>query len=111
MWTNGNWFPRDGDTCHVLYLQVRRCIGDGNCWKLRGGQQWIGRATSTDLPTCTDQGPVIVPIRGTRIESLAMGSVAPAHRQRGRLSGRAHLLHQRVIGEQPRVDHVTLAVA
>ncbi len=55
-----------------------RCIGDENCWKLRGGLQWIGHATSTDLVNWTDQGPVIVPIRGTWIESLATGSVASA---------------------------------
>lgn len=76
MWTNDNWFARSGDIYHAFYLQVPRAIGDDNCWKLRQGLQWVGHATSTDLANWTDQGPVIVPIRGTWVEALATGSVA-----------------------------------
>ncbi len=76
MWTNDNWFAKAGDTYHAFYLQVPRCIGDQNCWTLRGGLQWIGHATSTDLSNWTDLGPVLVPIRGSWVEALATGSIA-----------------------------------
>jgi len=76
MWTNDNWFAKSGDTYHAFYLQVPTCIGEGNRWTIGAKLTQIGHATSTDLRHWTDQGPVIVPIRGTWVEALATGSVA-----------------------------------
>ena len=36
MWTNDNWFARDGETYHAFYLMVPRCMGNANDWGLRG---------------------------------------------------------------------------
>lgn len=76
MWTNDNWFARDGETYHAFYLMVPRCMGDANDWSLRGKLTSIGHATSTDLVNWQDQGPVVVPIPGSWHSRLATGSVA-----------------------------------
>lgn len=77
MWTNDNWFAKSGDTYHVFYLQVPRCIGIANRWTIGGRLAQVGHATSTDLIHWTDQGPVIVPVPGSWVQALATGSVAP----------------------------------
>ncbi|MCC7494644.1 MAG: hypothetical protein IT204_19960 [Fimbriimonadaceae bacterium] len=76
LWTWDNWFARDGDTYHAYYLSVASCIGDPNDWGLRSGLVQIGHATSSDLRTWTDQGPVLVPQPRTPHSVLATGSVA-----------------------------------
>lgn len=75
MWTNDNWFIKAGATYHAFYLQVPRCIGAGNRWTIGGRLSQIGHATSPDLRTWTDHGPVVVPVPGTWVEMLATGSV------------------------------------
>jgi len=77
MWTNDNWFVRDGDTFHAFYLQVPAAIGNLGDWSRRAGWQHVGHATSTDLVRWTDHGPALVAVRGTwNDDSIATGSIA-----------------------------------
>jgi beta-fructofuranosidase len=77
MWTNDNWFCREGDTFHAFYLQVPAALGDPGNWALREGWQHVGHATSTDLVHWTDHGPALVAIRHTWNDlSIATGSIA-----------------------------------
>ncbi|TAJ48006.1 MAG: glycosyl hydrolase family 32 [Herbiconiux sp.] len=55
-WVWDFWTAREGDTFHLYYLHAPKELGDP---ELRHRNAAIGHATSTDLRTWTDHGPVI----------------------------------------------------
>lgn len=55
-WVWDFWLAVDGPTFHLYYLHAPRSLGDE---RLRHRNARIGHATSTDLRTWTDHGPVL----------------------------------------------------
>jgi beta-fructofuranosidase len=75
VWTNDNWFARDGETYHAFYLQVPACLG-GVEWGARARWEHVGHAVSTDLVHWTNLGPALVAVPGTwNDDHIATGSV------------------------------------
>lgn len=113
MWTNDNWFAEAAGVYHAFYLQVPTCMGDPNDWGRRALLAQVGHATSRDLWHWADCGPVIVPIPGTWLSSLATGSVAThagkwwmVFTARGRPAGvglavSEDLMTWRLVGDRP----------
>ena len=57
-WVWDLWLADDGSLFHLYYLHAPRALGDP---ELRHRNARIGHATSTDLHTWKDHGPVLVP--------------------------------------------------
>ena len=57
-WVWDFWFADDGDTFHLFYLHAPKSLGDP---QQRHRNARIGHATSEDLRTWTDLGPVLSP--------------------------------------------------
>ena len=57
-WVWDFWLADDGDRFHTYYLHAPRSLGDQH---LRHRNATVGHATSADLATWTDHGPVLTP--------------------------------------------------
>jgi beta-fructofuranosidase len=67
-WVWDFWIADDGTTFHLYYLHAPRSLGDPD---LRHRHAAIGHATSTDLVTWTDFGPVITAGRAGEADATA----------------------------------------
>jgi beta-fructofuranosidase len=83
-WVWDFWIADDGELFHLYYLHAPTSLGDPN---LRHRNAIIGHATSADLVTWSDLGPVIGPRRAGDADATAAwtGSVVKDHRDRWRM--------------------------
>ena len=77
-WVWDFWLADDGDRFHMYYLHAPKSLGDE---RLRHRNATVGHASSTDLTTWTDHGPVLEPGAAGSFDETATwtGSVVRGH--------------------------------